>query len=335
MSGADVHTQVAFRTTLGNALGRRPKGDALALGNILEVAANAREPVVIDHEHHSHHRLERRLSFAFWLIAGFALVEVGGAWLGNSLTLAADAGHMFLDASALGLAWWASRLSRRGHDDRLTYGYHRFQVLAAFVNGLALLALCAWILVEAASRLRVPEEIAPLPVLLVAAVGLGVNLIAYRMLHGTDDLNVRSAALHVLGDILGSIAAIASALAVIWFGWRYADPILAVVVVAILVHGAYRVLRESATILLEATPKGIDLEAVRTALTQVTGVMEIHHVHAWALTGEKPMVTLHARVTDGTDEESAMGRIKEVLLESFGIDHSTIQVERSGCPDDD
>ncbi len=261
-------------------------------------------------------------------------MEVGGAWLGNSLTLAADAGHMFLDASALGLAWWASRLSRRGHDDRLTYGYHRFQVLAAFVNGLALLALCVWILFEAASRLRVPEEIAPLPVLLVAAVGLGVNLIAYRMLHGTDDLNVRSAALHVLGDILGSIAAIASALAVIWFGWRYADPILAVAVVVILGRGAYRLLREAAAILLEATPKGIDLEAVRSALTRVTGVMEIHHVHVWTLTGEKPLVTLHARVADGVDEGSAMSSIKDVLCESFGIDHSTIQMERGDCPDD-
>lgn len=293
------------------------------------------EPVDIDHTHHSHDRHERLLSWAFWVIAGFALVEVGGAWLGNSLTLAADAGHMILDASALGLAWWAMRLSRRGHDDRLTYGYHRFQVLAAFVNGLALLALCVWILIEAFGRLRMPEDIAPLPVLVVAAIGLVVNLVAYRMLHGTQNLNVRSAALHVLGDILGSIAAIASALAVMWFGWRYADPLLAVAVVAILVRGAYRVLRESATILLEATPKGIDIDAVRSALTQVAGVLEIHHVHAWALTGEKPMVTLHARVSDGTDEESALSRIKEVLLESFGIDHSTVQVERSDCPDED
>jgi len=268
------------------------------------------------------------------VIAAFALVEVAGAWLGNSLTLAADAGHMFLDASALGLAWWAMRLSRRGHDDRLTYGYHRFQVLAAFVNGLALMALCVWILVEAAGRLRAPEAIQPLPVLVVASVGLVVNLVAYRMLHGSDNLNVRGAALHVLGDLLGSVAAIASALAVLWFDWRYADPILAVAVVAILARGAWRVLRDAASILLEATPKGVDIEAVRDALTQITGVAEVHHVHAWALTGEKPLVTLHARVSDGTDEQSAMNGIKHVLLETFGIDHSTVQVERADCPDD-
>ena len=274
------------------------------------------------------------LTRAFFLIAGFMLVEVVGAWIGNSLTLAADAGHMFLDASALGLAWFAARLSRRAHNDRLTYGYHRFQVLAAFVNALALLGLCIWILIEAAARIRAPQTILPLPVLSVAVIGLIVNLVAYRMLHGADNLNVRGAALHVLGDILGSIAAIASALAMIWFGWRFADPILALVVVAILVRGAWRVLRESAQILLEATPQGIDLDAVRTTLTQIAGVSEVHHVHVWALTGEKPLLTLHAKVSDGSDEQSTMNRIKEVLLDSFGIDHSTVQVECSDCPDD-
>ena len=274
------------------------------------------------------------LARAFALIAGFMLVEVIGAWISNSLTLAADAGHMFLDASALGLAWFAMRLSRRSHDDKLTYGYHRFQVLAAFVNALALFGLCAWILIEAVARLRSPEAISPLPVLAVATVGLIVNLMAYRILHRSENLNVRGAALHVLGDLLGSIAAILSALAVLWFGWRYADPILALVVVAILVRGAWRVLRDAGHILLEATPKGVDINAVRTALTQVAGVLEVHHVHVWALTGEKPMLTLHARVADDTDEQSTVSRLKAVLRNTFGIDHSTVQVERGDCPDE-
>lgn len=277
---------------------------------------------------------QRMLARAFALIAGFMLLEVVGAWISNSLTLAADAGHMFLDASALGLAWFAMRLSRRSHDDKLTYGYHRFQVLAAFVNALALFGLCAWILVEAAGRLRAPEAIAPLPVLGVATVGFFVNLVAYRMLHRSDNLNVKSAALHVLGDLLGSVAAIVSALAVLWFGWRYADPILALVVVAILVRGAWRVLRDAGRILLEATPKGLDVNAVRTALSQVAGVLEIHHVHVWALTGEKPMMTLHARIAEDTDEQSAVSRVKAVLRSTFGIDHSTVQVERGECPDE-
>ena len=262
------------------------------------------------------------------------LIEVAGAWLGNSLTLAADAGHMFLDASALALAWFAVRLSRRTHDDRLTYGYHRFQVLAAFVNALALFGLCAWILIEALGRLRSPEAIAPWTVLGVASVGLVVNLVAYRILRGSDNLNVKSAALHVLGDLLGSVAAIVSALAVLWFGWRYADPVLALVVVAILVRGAWRILEEAGRILLEAAPKGIDIDAVRCALTQIAGVLEVHHVHVWALTGDKPMLTLHARVAEDSDDQSTVSRVKAVLSTTFGIDHSTVQVERGACPDE-
>ncbi len=274
------------------------------------------------------------LARAFALIAGFMLIEAVGAWIGNSLTLAADAGHMFLDASALGLAWFAMRLSRRSHDDKLTYGYHRLQVVAAFVNALALFGLCAWILIEAAGRLRAPEAIEPLPVLGIAVVGLFVNLVAYRMLRRSDNLNVRGAALHVLGDLLGSVAAIVSALTVLWFGWRYADPILALVVVAILIRGAWRVLRDATTILLEAAPQGVDINAVRCALTQIAGVLEIHHVHVWALTGDKPILTLHARVAEDADEQSAVGRVKAVLRTTFGIDHSTVQLERGACPDE-
>ncbi len=271
---------------------------------------------------------------AFWLVAGFALVEVAGAWIGNSLTLAADAGHMFLDAAALGMSWYAMRLSERRQTGRLTYGYHRFQVLAAFLNAVALLALCAWILIEAAGRLRSPQAMLPLPVLGIAAVGLCVNLVAFSMLHGSANLNVRSAALHVLGDLLGSVAAIAAALAALWFDWRLADPILALLVVAILAHGAWRVLKASASTLLEAAPPGIDIDAVRATLTaQVAGVLEVHHLHAWELTPERPLLTLHATVAEAVDAESVVGRIKAVLQETFGIEHSTVQVERGDCPD--
>ena len=271
---------------------------------------------------------------AFWLVAGFALVEVAGAWIGNSLTLAADAGHMFLDAAALGMSWYAMRLSERQQTERLTYGYHRFQVLAAFLNAVALLALCAWILIEAAGRLHSPQAMLPLPVLGIAAVGLCVNLVAFSMLHGSANLNVRSAALHVLGDLLGSLAAIAAALAALWFDWRLADPILALLVVAILAHGAWRVLKASASTLLEAAPPGIDIDAVRATLTaQVAGVLEVHHLHAWELTPERPLLTLHATVAEAVDAESVVGRIKAVLQETFGIEHSTVQVERGDCPD--
>ena len=279
---------------------------------------------------------ERMLGRAFWLIAAFMGVEIVGAVIGNSLTLAADAGHMFLDASALGLSWYAMRLSRRGETNSLTYGYHRFQVLAAFVNALALLALCAWIVFAAVGRLRAPEAILPLPVLAVALVGLVVNVFAYRMLHGTDNLNVRSAALHVLGDVLGSVAAITAALAMLAFGWRWADPLLALVVAAIIGRSGWRVLRDAGHILLEASPKGLDIDEVQAALTAcVPGVVAIHHVHAWALTNERPMLTLHATVDGTADTQSTVERIKAVLKAAFDIHHSTVQVEHGDCPDDD
>lgn len=279
---------------------------------------------------------ETALARAFALISAFMLVELAGAYVGNSLALAADAVHMFLDASALGMSWLALRLSRRAPNGRFTYGYQRFQVLAAFVNALALFAACGWILFEAASRLRAPEPILPLPVLAVAAVGFVVNAVAWRMLHGAgDNLNIRSAALHVLGDLLGSVAAMASALAVLWFDWRFADPVLAAVIVAILARGAWRVLKISTYVLLEAAPPGVDIDELRAALiARVPGIVDIHRVHIWALTGERPMLTLHAAVDDTTDALSTVNRIKAVLSDSFGIAHSTVQIERGDCPDE-
>lgn len=281
---------------------------------------------------HDHGRL---LGYAFWLIAAFTVLELAVAYIGNSLALAADAGHMLLDASALGLSWSAMRLARRARDNRLTYGYHRFEVLAAFVNGLALLALCGWILFEAVGRLRAPEAMLAVPVLVVAAIGFVVNAIAYRMLHGSDNVNVQSAALHVLGDLLGSLAAMLSALAVLAFDWTWADPLLALAVVAILLRGAWRVLRDSANILLEASPRDVDIDELRRALPQrIPEVQAVHHVHAWALTSDQPLLTLHAVVPEEVQADAATTAIKRVLAESYGIEHSTVQIERGDCPDE-
>jgi cobalt-zinc-cadmium efflux system protein len=289
------------------------------------------------HHHHDHTRSrERVLRGAFALIAGFMVVEVAVGLLANSLTLLADAGHMFLDASALGFSWYAVRLSARASDERLTYGYHRFQVLAAFVNGLLLVALSVAIVLEAIERFGAPTPMIAGPALAVACVGLVVNLVAYRLLHGDghDDINVRSAALHVLGDILGSVAAIAAAATVLLTGWLYADPILACVVVVILLRGAIRILRESAHILLEGVPKHLDLDVIRGRLNErLAGACEVHHLHAWGLTPEHPLITLHARVLDGSDGHALVERIKSILHGEFGLDHSTVQIERGPCPD--
>ena len=286
-----------------------------------------------DHSH-THGRNESLLRLAFFLIAGFMVVEAVGGWIANSLTLLADAGHMLLDASALGLSWLAMRLSRRESNARLTYGYDRFQVLAAFINALALFALSGAIVYEAFERLGAPEAMLPIPALAVAAVGFVINVIVYRMLHGSDNLNVRSAALHVLGDLLGSVAAMAAATCVLLFGWLYADPILAIVIAAILVRGAWAILRESAHILLQGVPANVDLDEIRAALTSdVAGVVDVHGLHAWALTNEKPLVTLHATVDPDTDGHSAAQAIKTVLTDRFGIERSTVQIEQGACPD--
>ena len=298
----------------------------------------ASDPVSVVHEH-AHPEISRDeapLGIAFLLIASFAVVEVLGGLFANSLTLLADAGHMLLDASALGLSWLAVRLSRRQHSETHSYGYHRSQVLAAFVNALLLVALCGWIGFEALSRIENPRPLLPFPALVIATLGLVVNLFVFRMLHRTsDNLNVRSAALHVLGDLLGSCAAIVAAMLVWLFEWYLADPILALVIIAILLRGAWRVLSESIHILLEGVPDTLALQVIRDTLTdRVSGVVEVHHLHAWALTSERPMVTLHARVDEFVDEITAAASIKAVLNERFGSDHSTVQVERGPCLDD-
>ncbi|MGE0622210.1 MAG: cation diffusion facilitator family transporter [Pseudomonadales bacterium] len=294
------------------------------------------------HPHHHGHdhdhaitRNERLLARAFLLIGGFMFVEVIGGLLANSLTLLADAGHMFLDASALAFSWYAVRLSRRLTDERLSYGYHRWEVLAAFVNGLTLMALVVWILVEAWERLQSPQAMLPLPALAVAFAGFIVNVIAYRWLHGSDDsAAVESAALHVLGDLLGSVAAMTAAIVYWLSGWPYADPLLAVVIAAILGRGAWRVLSDATHILLEGVPDGINLESIAETITaRVPGVTGVHHLHAWALTAQRPLLTLHASVDEPADLSLVMQRIKAVLSEDFGIEHSTVQVDHGQCPD--
>lgn len=280
-------------------------------------------------------RDERLLRSALLIIVLFMLVEAVGGLLANSLTLLADAAHMLLDASALGIAWFAARLSRREAHEHMSYGYQRSEVLAAFVNGITLVILIVWILFEAVSRLREAEPMLPMPVLVIGTLGLAVNIIVYRMLHGSQNLNVQSAALHVLGDLLGSVAAIVAAIVVLIFDWAYADPLLAVGIAAILSRGAWRVLRQSSHILLQGTPSGINIEEIRTALaTSVVGLRDIHRVHVWSLSSNKPVLTLHADLVDGTDQSAAIGHIKCVLLDRFGIDHSTIQVDLDDCPDD-
>jgi cobalt-zinc-cadmium efflux system protein len=279
---------------------------------------------------------ERRLFWVLLLTAGFMVAEAVGGWLSGSLALIADAGHMLSDTAALALAWVAFRVARRPWDTQRTYGYHRFEILAAFVNGLVLFAISGWILYEAVERLREPAPVLGGPMLAVAVVGLAVNVVAFLVLRHGDhaNLNVRAALLHVVGDLLGSVGAIVAAIVILATGWTPIDPILSVLLCALILRAAWDVTRRAAHVLMEGVPEGFDADALKADLTaHVPGVVDVHHVHAWMLNPERPLVTLHVRLAPATDPAAALAATKSRLKERFGIAHSTVQVESAECVD--
>lgn len=294
-----------------------------------------------DHDHHHHAPPrdsdgQRRVFLAMLLTGAFMVAEVVGGLISGSLALLADAGHMLTDTASLFLAWLAFRISRRPADPKRSYGYHRFQVLAAFVNGGTLLVIVAFIVFEAVRRLLEPVPVMGGTMLAVAALGLVVNLVAFRLLHGGDreNLNLRGAALHVMGDLLGSVGAIAAAGVIMATGWTPIDPILSLVVAGLILRSAWHLVRQSGHILLEGTPGHIDIPRLKQHLrAEVPEVEDVHHVHAWSLTNERPMVTLHARVPEDADQQAVLQRIKTVLCKRFAVDHATIQIEAGPCAD--
>lgn len=289
-------------------------------------------------ETHTHrHSSERRLFWSLLLISGFMLVEVVGGILSGSLALLADAGHMLTDAASLVLAWGASRAANRPADALRTYGYHRLQILAALINGLAFIMLVGWIGYEALQRLQQPVEVLGGMMLVVAVLGLLVNIAAFAILHGGnhDDLNLRGAVVHVLGDLLGSIAAIVAAGVILWTGWMPIDPLLSVVVALLILRSAWFVVRQSVHILLEGTPEDVDVELLRQTITEtLQQVEDVHHVHVWSLTPERPLLTMHVTVKQQRDCAQVLGQVKAILQQRFGITHSTVQVEAGGCMDE-
>ncbi len=291
-----------------------------------------------EHGHaHDHGGLsnERRVAIALWITGGFMIVEAVGGYLSGSLALIADAGHMLTDTGALALAWLAVRLARRPADDARSYGYHRAETLAAFLNGATMLALSVWIVVEAIGRVANPTPVLGGPMLVVAMGGLAVNILSFLMLHGAhDSLNLRGAALHVLGDLLGSVAAIAAAIVILTTGFMPIDPLLSVLVAALILRSAWRVTRDAAHILMEGTPPGLEPETISADLmSNVEGVADVHHIHAWSLTPGQLLVTLHARLAPGADAEITLLAIKARLVSHFRISHATVQIEPGECLD--
>jgi len=294
-----------------------------------------------DHPHtHEHAGLgdgrSRKLVFALVLTILMMVAEViGGAWSG-SLALLADAGHMMVDSLALLLAVVGAWMATRPADARRSYGYGRMEVLVGFVNALSQFVLVGWIIYEAVMRLLHPGAILSGVMLVVAVIGLLVNLLVLRTLHGHahDDVNLAGASLHVLGDLLGSLAAVLAALAIRWFGWLWADPVLSMLVSLLILNSAWRLLRQSAHILLEGVPDGMDSAEVEASLRAAdASIRDIHHLHVWQLASGSRMATLHAELHEPGDSAKALQAIKQMLLERFDIQHVTVQVDPGECLD--
>jgi cobalt-zinc-cadmium efflux system protein len=290
-----------------------------------------------DHGHATERGNLKRVMIALVLTGAFMIVEVIGGILSGSLALLADAGHMLTDTMALALAAAAFHVSKRPAAGSLTYGYQRFQILAAFVNGLSLLLIVGWIFYEAVERFITPREIMGETMLLVAGAGLVVNVISFAVLHSGDqeNLNIRGAALHVAGDLLGSIAAIVAAIVIIYTGWTLIDPLLSVAVAFLILRSAWILVKRSAHVLLEGAPEWLDVEEMQGRIVaNIAGVQGIHHVHVWGLTPQQLMLTMHVTLDgEGNSQLNVLRDVKDYLRREYAIGHSTIEVDIDGCAD--
>ncbi len=279
------------------------------------------------HEHAQSGASERRLVLALGLTLGFAAVEAVGGWLSGSLALLGDAGHMLTDSTALGLAALAAAVARKPPTHRHSFGLGRVEILAALINGVFMLGVVAAIAWTAVDRLLAPRPVMGWTVLLVAALGLAVNLAAARLLHGGKGLNVRGALLHVLGDLLGSVAAIVAGAVILATGWTPIDPILSLAICLLILVSSLNLLRDGVHVLMEGVPAHLDLPTVGEALAAVEGVHSVHDLHIWVPDSGMTALSAHVVVADLKDWEILLNRLHTVLREEFGIEHSTLQPE--------
>ncbi len=262
------------------------------------------------------------------ITAVFMVAELVGGLLSGSLALLADAGHMFTDVAALALSVFAIRLARRPATTKRTFGYVRLEILAALVNGASLLVIAGLILVEAWERLRIPVAVDGGLMLAVATLGLVVNIVGATMLHGHahENLNVRGAYLHVLGDLLGSVGAIAAGIVIVTTGWIAADPIASMLIALLSLWGAWGLVREAADILLESAPAHVDMDAILADLAAIEGLDEVHDVHVWTLTSGFVALSAHGVIDDPRQHTRILENIRE-RMKAHGIEHVTFQIE--------
>ncbi len=290
-----------------------------------------------NHDHQEDRATSKRLLWALGVILTFMVVEIIGGLLSGSLALLADAAHMATDALALGLAVAAQRFAARPANLQLHFGYRRAQVLAAFANGVVMICLLFWILIEAVRRLFSPITVESGLMFWVAVAGLVANLVAFMLLHrpAERNLNARGALLHILGDLLGSVAAIVAAIVIGLTGLMWVDPLLSLIVVILIGFSAARLLKETSHILLEGAPKDLDIEALAKDVASVSeDIQDVHNVQVWQITPQHPRVNLHLSIDDAADITTAIEQTKAILKEKYGIRQSTIQVDIGGaCPD--
>ncbi|MFV0492011.1 MAG: cation diffusion facilitator family transporter [Pseudorhodobacter sp.] len=290
-----------------------------------------------DHDGHDHSHVptvtsdnERKVLISFLLIASFMVVEVIGGFLSGSLALIADAGHMMTDAVALALAYFAFRLGRRVADTRRTFGYARFEVVAGLLNAVTLFVIVAWILYEAWERFQAPHVVLAGPMMAVAVAGLLINLVVLWILTrgDSDHVNIKGAALHVLGDLLGSVGAVAAAIVIYYTGWTPIDPILSVLVSLLVLRSAWALLRNAINILLEGAPDGASPEEIEHhLLANVPDLAAVSHIHVWSITSGRILATMEIRPREGAEARVVVRAVESQLNAQFGIEHATIAID--------
>jgi cobalt-zinc-cadmium efflux system protein len=275
------------------------------------------------------HTETRRLKLALAISCVYFFAEVIGGFLTNSLALLSDAGHMLSDIAALALSLFAFRIARRPATVISTYGYHRVEILAALFNGLTLWLMVGVIFTAAYNRFFNPPQVESHGMIIVASLGLLVNIVAGAVLYDSHhhNLNLRGAFLHIVSDALGSVGAIAAGLVMLFTGWYVADPLISVLIGLLILHSSWSLVKESLSVLMQAVPKGIRLEDVQRALEEVEGVSKVHDLHVWAVTSDIFTLSAHAVVENGGDFHQVLNGIEDTLKERFRIEHTTIQLE--------
>ncbi|WHX27010.1 cation diffusion facilitator family transporter [Virgibacillus halodenitrificans] len=280
-----------------------------------------------DHGHHTNNKTA--LLWSFIIIFGFMIVEVIGGFLTNSLALLSDAGHMLSDAAALGFSLLAFKIGEKSASYSKTYGYKRFEIIAAFVNGITLIAISLYIYYEAYQRFLEPPNVSA-SMMIIALIGLIVNIIVAWMLMRGDskgNLNIRSALLHVFGDLLGSIGAIIAGILILIFNWNIADPIASAVVATLIIISGVRITKDAAHVLMEGKPSNVDIDMLYKKLEKISGVQEVHDLHVWSITSEFPAMSCHLVVKDSVERDELLKKATELIMENYDISHCTIQIE--------